>query len=147
MSYQFARIDLAQTDYEPCVDWKYIDKTDTEILNRLQQIYKTYCIYKRYASVMPFFNAKFQDPMSDVIGYYDNQQLVAWSLIRKFDEHNALCDQFAWTYHRPKLRLGIETLKTECAIYKSKGFKFLYLEQAHLYKKEIKGFELLGPMT
>jgi hypothetical protein len=67
-------------------------------------------------------------------------------LIRRFDEHNALCDQFAWTYHKPKSRIGIETMKTECAIYKQRGYQYLYLEQAHLYKQEIDGFELLGPL-
>jgi hypothetical protein len=33
-------------------------------------------------------------------------------------------------------------MKTECAIYKARGFKYLYLEQAHLYKSEIQGFEI-----
>jgi hypothetical protein len=84
--------------------------------------------------------------MADLIGYYDADRLVAWSLIRRFDQHNAQCDQFAWTYHRPKLRMGIETMKTECAIYKEQGFQYLYLEQAHLYKSEIDGFEILGPL-
>ena len=42
---------------------------------------------------------------------------------------------------------GIETMKTECAIYRARGFDYLYLEQAHLYKTEIDGFEILGPMT
>jgi hypothetical protein len=37
-------------------------------------------------------------------------------------------------------------MKTECAIYKSRGFRYLYLEQAHEYKKEIDGFEILGPL-
>jgi hypothetical protein len=45
------------------------------------------------------------------------------------------------------MRLGIESLKTECAIYKAKGFRYLYLEQAHAYKQELAGFEILGPMT
>jgi len=37
-------------------------------------------------------------------------------------------------------------MKTECAIYKRRGFHYLYLEQAHLYKKEIAGFEILGAL-
>jgi hypothetical protein len=96
---------------------------------------------------MPMFHSRYRDPQADIIGYYDNAKLVAWSLIRRFDDRNALCDQFAWTYHRPRLRLGIETMKTECAIYRARGFDYLYLEQAHLYKSEIDGFEILGPMT
>jgi hypothetical protein len=44
------------------------------------------------------------------------------------------------------MRLGIESMKTECAIYKARGFEYLYLEQANLYKKDIDGFEILGPL-
>ena len=146
MSYQFARIDLSRTDYQQSVSWQYLEPT-ADTCKTLLEIYRTYCIYKHFGSVMPMFESRLKDPGADVIGYYDNEKLVAWSLIRKFDNHNALCDQFAWTYHNPKLRLGIETMKTECAIYKARGFEFLYLEQAHLYKSEIDGFEILGPMT
>jgi hypothetical protein len=146
MSYQFARVDLAKTTYTPTVTWRYITARDDTTLGRLDDIYRTYCDHKRFASVMPMFHSRYQDPMADIIGYYDQNQLVAWSLIRRFDQHNALCDQFAWTYHDPKTRLGIETLKTECAIYRDRGFQYLYLEQAHLYKSEIDGFEILGPL-
>ncbi len=148
MTYQFARIDLEQTSYsDDLVEWQWIQERDSATIQRLQEIYRTYCIYKHFASVMPMFASRFQDPMADVIGYYDRGELVAWSLIRRFDHKNALCDQFAWTYHRPRTRLGIETMKTECAIYRERGFRYLYLEQAHLYKSEIDGFEILGPMT
>jgi hypothetical protein len=146
MSYQFARVDLARTAYTPTVSWRYITDLSTATLNQLDNIYRAYCDHKRFASVMPMFHSRYLDPMADIIGYYDQDQLVAWSLIRRFDDHNALCDQFAWTYHDPRTRLGIETLKTECAIYRDRGFKYLYLEQAHLYKSEINGFEILGPL-
>jgi hypothetical protein len=146
MTYQFARIDLEKTNYVPTIEWRYIENRDQDVLARLDDIYRTYCIYKHFSSVMPMFHSRYSDPMSDVIGYYDADRLVAWSLIRRFDQHNAQCDQFAWTYHKPKLRMGIETMKTECAIYKERGFKYLYLEQAHLYKSEIDGFEILGPL-
>jgi len=146
MTYQFARIDLAKTNYDPTVEWRYIESRESDVLAKLDDIYRTYCIYKHFASVMPMFHSRYLDPMADVIRYYDTGKLVAWSLIRRFDQHNAQCDQFAWTYHRPKLRMGIETMKTECAIYKQRGFKYLYLEQAHLYKSEIDGFEILGPL-
>jgi hypothetical protein len=142
-SYQFARIDLSQTNYKINVEWMYMARPDIAALNA---IYRAYCTYKRFASVMPIFDSRYTDTMTDVIGYYDRAKLVAFSLIKRYDEHNALCDQFAWTYHDPRLRLGIETMKTECAIYKARGFKYLYLEQAHLYKSEIDGFEILGPL-
>ena len=143
MSYQFARIDLEKTNYKQSVEWKYLIEPDIAALN---QIYRDYCIYKHFASVMPIFDSRYTDPMTDVIGYYDAGKLVAFSLIRRYDDHNALCDQFAWNYHKPKMRLGIESLQTECAIYKARGFKYLYLEQAHLYKQDMDGFEILGPL-
>lgn len=146
MSYQFARIDLSRTNYTPTVEWAYITSREPDVLAQLDDIYRTYCIYKHFASVMPIFHSRYNDPMADIIGYYDNNKLVAFSLIRRFDLHNAQCDQFAWTYHQPKLRLGIETMKTECAIYKAQGFQYLYLEQAHLYKQDMDGFEILGSL-
>ena len=147
MTYQFARIDLARTNYNPTVQWQYIESREPDVLAQLDDIYRTYCTHKHFESVMPMFHSRYLDLMADLIGYYDSDKLVAWSLIRRFDQHNAQCDQFAWTYHRPRLRLGIETMKTECAIYKARGFQYLYLEQANLYKSEIDGFEILGPMT
>jgi hypothetical protein len=143
MTYQFARIDLSQTNYTPTVQWEYLRDPDIIALNK---IYKDYCKYKHFASVMPIFDSRYTDSMTDVIGYYDQDKVVAFSLIKRYNDHNALCDQFAWNYHNPRLRLGIETLQTECAIYKERGFKYLYLEQAHLYKQSMAGFELLGPL-
>jgi hypothetical protein len=146
MSYQFARINLAKTNYQATVEWGYLIPT-AEQIQELNEIYRTYCIYKHFASVMPIFPSRYTDPTTDVIGYFDQGRMIAFSLIKRYDDRNALCDQFAWTYHDPRSRLGIETMKTECAIYKARGFDYLYLEQAHLYKQEIDGFEILGPMT
>lgn len=143
MTYQFARIDLSKTNYEPTVTWEYLREPD---VTKLNTIYRDYCKYKHFASVMPIFDSRYTDPATDVIGYYDGDKLAAFSLIRRYDKENALCDQFAWNYNNPRLRLGIETMKTECAIYRERGFKYLYLEQAHLYKSKIQGFEILGPL-
>jgi hypothetical protein len=95
---------------------------------------------------MPIFDSEYTDAKNDVIGYWDQDQLVAFSIIRRFDTVNAQCIQFAWTYHRPRMRLGIESLKTECAIYRDLGYQYLYLDQAHAYKQQFEGFELLGPL-
>jgi hypothetical protein len=143
MTYQFARIDLTKNTDQVSVKWDYIREPDIAVLN---DIYRTYCIYKHFASVMPIFDSQYCDPDTDVIGYYDNDLLAAFSLIKRYDDKNALCAQFAWNYKKPKLRLGIESLRTECAIYRERGFKYLYLDQAHLYKQGITGFELLGPI-
>ncbi len=143
MTYQFARICLAQTTYIPTVEWKYITDPDIPVL---QDIYRTYCIYKHFASVMPLFNSQFTEPSSDIIGYYEDGRLVAFSLMKRYDNKNVLASQFAWTYHNPRTRLGIESLKTECAIYRERGFEYLYLDQAHLYKQGLEGFEILGTL-
>jgi hypothetical protein len=143
VTYQFARIYLSKTTYQPTVTWEYLREPN---IAQLQDIYRTYCIYKHFASVMPLFASQFTDPMTDVIGYREDGQLVAFSLMKRYDDKNVLASQFAWTYHNPRTRLGVESLKTECAIYKDRGFEYLYLDQAHLYKQGLEGFELLGPL-
>jgi hypothetical protein len=124
------------------VTWEYLLEPN---IAQLQDIYRTYCIYKHFASVMPLFNSQFTDPATDVIGYREAGELVAFSLMRRYDTENVLASQFAWTYRNPRTRLGVESLKTECAIYRDRGYKFLYLDQAHLYKQGLEGFEILGP--
>jgi hypothetical protein len=143
VSYQFARICLAKTTYTPTVEWKYLVDPDIAVL---QDIYRTYCIYKHFASVMPLFDSQFTDANTDVIGYFEDERLVAFSLMKRYDTKNVLASQFAWTYHNPRTRLGIESLKTECAIYRERGFEYLYLDQAHLYKQGLEGFEILGTL-
>jgi hypothetical protein len=142
VSYQFARIHLEETQYQPTTDWYYITEPD---ITQLNDIYRTYCIYKHFASVMPIFDSQYLDPDTDIIGYQDSGKLVAFSLMKRYDDHNVLASQFAWTYHNPRTRLGIESLRTECAIYQQRGFKYLYLDQVHLYKQSFSGFEILGP--
>jgi hypothetical protein len=144
MTYQFARINLEKNTDQVAVDWAYLRNPN---IAELQDIYRTYCIYKHFASVMPLFDSQFTDPDTDVLGYYNNNSLVAFSIIKRYDDKNALCAQFAWNYRNPKLRLGIESLRTECAIYRERGFQYLYLDQAHLYKQGITGFEILGPLV
>jgi hypothetical protein len=95
---------------------------------------------------MPIFNSQFTDPTVDVIGYSHNDNLVAFSLVKRYDSHNAESVQFAWDYANPELKLGIRSLENECALYKSRGFKFLYLGLAHTYKSQIDGYEVLGPL-
>lgn len=141
---KFARIDLSKTNYEQIKDWNYITSPN---ISQLNKIYQSYCQYKQFKSVMPIFDSQYLDSNTDLLGYYDtNQQLVAFSMVRKYDTHNAECAQFAWDYKNPELRLGIETMKHECALYKSLGYHYLYLGGADEYKKQIDGFEMLGPI-
>lgn len=95
---------------------------------------------------MPIFASEYTDPGNELIGYMHEGQLVAFSLIKIFDRENAECVQFAWDYANPKLRLGINSLKHECAWYKQCGYQYLYLGGADEYKKQFDGFEILGPL-
>jgi hypothetical protein len=93
---------------------------------------------------MPIFDCEYHDSQNDIIGYFDQDKLVAFSIVRKYDRNNAEAVQFAWTYHDPKQRLGIKSLQHECALYKKLGYRYLYLGGADEYKTKIDGFEILG---
>jgi arginyl-tRNA--protein-N-Asp/Glu arginylyltransferase len=138
-----ARINLTETNYSQILNYKFIQDPSPLHLN---EIYKKYCKYKKFRSVMPIFDSEYMDPKNDVIGYYHNEKLVAFSLLRRYDSDNVEAIQFAWDYDNPNLALGIRSLKNECAIYKEKGFKYMYLGGADEYKSKFDGFEILGPV-
>ena len=141
----YARIDLEKTNYTTLQsNWEFVRNPDIDVLNN---IYIRYCKHKKFRSVMPIFPSEYTDTRNDVIGYFDQNQLVAFSIIRKYDHNNVEAIQFAWTYHNPKLRLGITSLEHECALYKQLGYKFLYLGEANEYKSKIQGFEVLGELN
>lgn len=138
----YCRIDLSKTDYKQSKSAKLLADPD---INELQDIFKQYCDHKQFKSVEPMWPAEFIWDHNDVIGYYDKDSLVAWSLVTKYDEHNVYAVQFAWNYANPRLGLGIKSLKHECSYYKELGYKYYYLGEAHKYKADIDGFEILGP--
>lgn len=140
----YSRINLEKTNYNLLENFQIIDNPDPI---QLENIYNQYCIYKKFKSVMPIFAEEYTDPKNDVIGYYDMGELVAFSLIRKYNSENIEAIQFAWNYKNPSLKLGIESLKNECALYKKLGYKYYYLGESMEYKKQIDGFETMGPRT
>ena len=86
--------------------------TNEEIdIEYLQGIYKTYCEYKKFKSVMPLFESEFYN--NDIIAYYDNDKIEAFSMIGKYDNKNVENFQFAWTYHNPDLMLGIKNFSID----------------------------------
>lgn len=142
----YARIDLSKTFYQHIPSSKILYLVNVENMNR---IYKKYCEYKKFKSVMPIFDSEYRDPDINVHGYYDPEdstRLVAFSLIKIYDKVNVEAIQFAWDYVKPELELGIKSLKHECAFYKERGYKYLYLGGAEEYKSKIDGFEILGPL-
>ncbi len=143
---KFCRIDLSKTDYDYShLEWAYLS-IDSVWIHELKEIYRKYCEYKNFSSVMPLFDAQFYDSTTDVLGFFNNQQLVAFSLVKRWDEDNAESLQFAWDYADPELYLGIESLKAECALYKSRGYKYLYLGEEANYKSQLDGYELVGKL-
>jgi len=138
----YTRVDLEKTNYKLLSNFQVLSKPDPEVL---EDIYNQYCIYKKFESVMPIFPEEYTDSKNDVIGYYNGGRLVAFSLTRKYNDKNVEAIQFAWDYENPLLKLGIESLKSECALYKKLGYKYYYLGESMEYKKQIDGFEVLGP--
>ena len=137
----YARIDLSKTNYEIMPICKRIKNPNPVMLER---IYNAYCVHKKFKSVMPIFSEEYDDEKNNVLGYYDKDILVAFSLIRCYNSKNAEAVQFAWNYSKPSLRLGVRSLQNECAMYKKRGFEYLYLGEADPYKTKIDGFEILG---
>lgn len=143
MNLIFAKINLHKSNYAKLSNYKFL-QIDDEVVKKCNLIYKQYCNYKKFTSVVPIWDYAYFDPKTDVIGYFDYDNLVAFSIIKKWDSNNAECIQFAWNYENPKLRLGIESLKNECAVYKEQGYKYLYLGLADEYKSKIDGYEIVG---
>lgn len=140
---EYCRIDLSKTNYKLINNFKVI--TDPNIA-QLQEIFKKYCKHKKFASVEPMWDNEFIWSHNDVIGYYNNAKLVAWSVVTKYNEDVAYAVQFAWDYDNPELSLGIKSLQTECAYYKSQGYRYYYLGEAHKYKEQFDGFEIIGKL-
>lgn len=137
----YSRINLAKTNYDLLKNYQILHTPDPE---QLEKIYNQYCIHKKFKSVMPIFPEEYFDSKNDVIGYYDVGELVAFSLIRKYNNENIEAIQFAWNYENLSLKLGIKSLKNECALYKKLGYKYYYLGEAMEYKKQIDGFEIMS---
>ena len=140
----YARIKLSETDYTELPNYKIITDPDQD---ELEELFNSYCVYKKFSSVEPVFPEEYHELRNDVIGYYNEDTLVAFSLMRRYNNKNVEAVQFAWDYKNPKLKLGIASLRSECALYKRLGFEYLYLGEANEYKKQINGFEILGPRT
>lgn len=143
MSWQFGRVDLEQTSYEINLDWQLLQPVPvTEVL----RVYRDYCQHKRFLSVIPMVPGRLVAADTEIIGYHDSNRLVAWSMYRIWDAENVISDHFAWDYRNPRLRLGISSIQTECAVYRGRGFRWMYFESVQPYMLDIKGFEILGAL-
>lgn len=138
----YGRIDLSKTHFEVNVAMATILKPNPA---HLRIIYDNYCKFKKFASVTPLHDAMILNDDIEVIGYYDEGELVAFSLIRHYDSETVENIQFAWNYNKPELRLGIKSLEAECAYFKTRGVKYIEIGLDAPYKREFDGYEVMGP--
>jgi len=135
----FCRICLAETNYTE-IDYKVLSARE---FPQLESIYNAYCEYKQFESQVPLFVEEFENPLTETIGYYDKETLVAFSLIYLYpSKKSCMAEQFAWNYENKKLKLGYRSIRSECARYKRLGYEYLYLGEIAGYKKELQGFEV-----
>ena len=143
MTWQFGRINLAVTNYVIELEHEILDPVP---VNDVLRVYRDYCTHKRFQSVMPMLPGRLQADQTEIIGYHDQGRLVAWSMYRLWDAENVLNDHHAWDYRNPRLRLGMRSLENECAIYRDRGYRFMYFESVQPYMLDLEGFETLGPI-
>lgn len=139
-SMKFGRVDLANTTYTVTLEAHLLDPVPIDEVNR---VYKEYCLYKNFESVMPMVPGRFLVPGTEVFGYYQQGKLIAWSMYRIWDDKNIVVDHHAWDYSDPKSRLGLRSLQNECALYRARGFRFMYFESIEPYIANLQGFEML----
>mgnify|MGYP003333755871 CR=1 FL=1 len=115
----YAYINLQKTDYKPYnFDYKILPKnTDPQ---PLLDIYRSYAIHKNFESAWPVYAEEFSAPHNDIIGYYDQGKIVAWSMIYKVAKRTVWSMQFAWDYKKPELKLGYKSLRHELGLESAK---------------------------
>lgn len=89
---------------------------------------------------------RFAVPNTETFGYFEQDQLIAWSMYRIWDDKNIVADHHAWDYRNPQLRMGIRSLQNECAINRNKGYQYMYFESIEPYMYNLQGFEILGSL-
>jgi hypothetical protein len=138
-----AYIALQDTNYKPLLDYEIL--TNIKDPAWLIDIYLEYCRYKKWESVQPMFPGEFTDPRVEIVTYKHQGSVVAWTYIRKLDETVIDNMQFSWNYREPKLKLGYKSIRTECAIYRDRGFTEMLIATEMHYKKQLQGYNVYGP--
>jgi len=136
----YCRIRLKDTNYQEYHNCRILDSSSFE---RCLEIYRQYVTYKKFEDIVPIFIEEFELPHSDIIGYYDKNELVAFTLAYRFKSVNSVwADQFAWNYQNKKLGLGHIANKNEIALYKRLGYDYYYLGESSDYKAKLDGYEI-----
>jgi hypothetical protein len=148
-SLQFCRINLLKTNYSLqnySIAHELTENEKRLYWDEINQIYRRYCEYKKFDSVLPLWQSQFQSNEYIIIGYFYQDRLTAWTKLRILDNRNIESDQFAWDYIHPYLRLGHLSLQYECAYFKTLGYNYLWLGSDDHYKQKIQGYETVGKL-
>ena len=95
----FCRIKLKDTNYQDVSNYKLLDSS---FYDECFEIYRKYCEYKNFDSVIPIFREEFEQNNCDIVGYYDNDKLVAFSLVYRFDSLNSVYGCLLYTSPSPR---------------------------------------------
>ena len=143
----YAKVNLQETNYTPSkkIDYKLLPKdTDPE---PLLEIYKKYATYRDFKSAWPIYPDEFNKPYNDILAYYNNGEIVAWTMIFLLAKNAVWNMQFAWDYADPSLKLGYKSIRNECGIYRLKGYSEMLIDRNQKYKTDLQGYEEFGPIA
>ena len=129
---------------------KIPSRIDFEVVNHLknwdkyEEIWEVYLQKKGFPESFALRDLFKIDPSSKIIlELYDYDELVAFSVIRMNPAPVSL--QFAWTYHDPKLSLGIHCQYFELQYLRELGHGYNYVcpgyERTCIWKSRFPGFE------
>ena len=82
----YCRIRLKDTNYQEYHNYRILDSSS---FNHCLAIYREYVTYKKFTDVVPIFLEEFELPHTDIIGYYDGNELAAFTLAYKFKSVNS----------------------------------------------------------
>lgn len=128
-------------DFEISFDLKNFDK--------YEEIWNLYIKFKNFepSNLERLFSLDKKDKI--VIEIYDYDELVAFSIVRLKPCPVSL--QFSWTYHDPKLSLGIHCQYFELQYLKELGYKYSYVcpgyEETCIWKSRFPGFQFWDGMS
>ena len=141
--YHLDSLDLKKKHKIPSrIDFEIVE--DLKNWDRYERIWDTYLEKKGFSKEFNLSDLfKVNPNKKHVIEVYDYDEMVAFSIIRK--EPGPVSLQFAWTYHEPKLSLGIHCQYFELNYLKESGYKYNYVcpgyERTCIWKSRFPGFE------
>ena len=99
----YCRIRLKDTNYQEYSNYRILGSSS---FDKCLEIYREYVTYKKFDDVVPIFQEEFELPHSDIIGYYDGNDLVAFTLAYKFKSVNSMGRSVCMELSEQKTKFG-----------------------------------------